>query len=136
MVNVPEKEWYQVNNTHEAIIPLELFEKAQELHTKDTRTAPGKTETYLFSGFLKYADCGKSMTRSASNGFVYYNCSTYKRKSKDKCTKHTMRLDVLEKTVLLVIQKQIELVESLKEVLNNINQAPVIQTKSKRLNIF
>ena len=133
MVNVPEEEWYQVNNTHEAIIPLELFEKSQELHAKDTRTAPGKTETYLFSDFLKCADCGKSMTRRASNGFVYYNCSTYKRKSKDKCTKHTMRLDVLEKTVLLVIQKHIELVESLEEVLNNINQAPVVQTKSARL---
>ncbi|WP_099204935.1 recombinase family protein [Scatolibacter rhodanostii] len=133
MVNVPEEDWFQVNNTHEAIISLELFEKAQELHAKDTRTAPGKTETYLFSGFLKCADCGKSMTRRASNGFVYYNCSTYKRKSKDKCTKHTMRLDVLEKTVLLVIQKQIELVESLEEVLNNINQAPVVQTKSTRL---
>lgn len=133
MVNVPEEDWFQVNNTHEAIISLELFEKAQELHAKDTRTAPGKTETYLFSGFLKCADCGKSMTRRASNGIVYYNCSTYKRKSKDKCTKHTMRLDVLEKTVLLVIQKQIELVESLEEVLKNINQAPVVQTKSTRL---
>ncbi len=133
MVNVPEEEWYQVNNTHEAIIPSELFEKARELHEKDTRTAPGKTENYLFSGFLKCADCGKSMTRRASNGLVYYNCSTYKRKSKDKCTKHTMRLDILEKTILLVIQKQIELAESLEEILNNIKQAPVVQTKSARL---
>lgn len=133
IVNVPEEEWYQVNNTHEAIVPLELFEKACELNSKDTRTAPGKTENYLFSGFLKCADCGKSMTRRASNGFVYYNCSTYKRKSKDKCTKHTMRLDVLEKTILLAIQKQIELTENLEEVLNNIRQAPVIQTKSAHL---
>lgn len=99
----------------------------------DTRTAPGKRETYLFSGFLKCADCKKSMTRRASNGFVYYNCSTYKRKSKDKCTIHTMRLDVLEKTVLVVIQKHIELVESLEKVIDNINRAPVVQTKSTRL---
>lgn len=133
MVNVPEEEWYQVDHTHEAVIPLELFEKAQGLHAKDTRTAPGKTEKYLFSGFLKCADCGKSMTRRTSNGFVYYNCSTYKRKSKDKCTKHTIRLDVLEKAVLLAIQKHIELVENLEEVLNNINQAPVVQTKTIRL---
>ena len=133
MINVPEEEWDRVENTHEAIITLELFEKAQELHAMDTRTAPGKRETYLFSGFLKCADCKKSMTRRASNGFVYYNCSTYKRKSKDKCTIHTMRLDVLEKTVLVVIQKHIELVESLEKVIDNINQAPVVQTKSTRL---
>ena len=133
MINVPEEEWDRVENTHEAIITLELFEKAQELHAMDTRTAPGKRETCLFSGFLKCADCKKSMTRRASNGFVYYNCSTYKRKSKDKCTIHTMRLDVLEKTVLVVIQKHIELVESLEKVIDNINQAPVVQTKSTRL---
>lgn len=133
VIAVPEEEWYKVENTHEAIIPLELFKKAQELHMKDTRTASGKKENYLFSGFLKCSDCGKSMTRRPSNGLVYYNCSTYKRKSKDKCTIHSMRLDILEKTVLLVIQKQVELVEQLEEVLNNINLTPTIQTKSTRL---
>ena len=132
-IRTPEDEWYQVENTHDAIISVELFEKAQELQEKDTRTAPNKKETYLFSGFLKCADCGKAMTRRVSAGFVYYNCSTYKRKSKDKCTKHTMRLDILEKTVLLVIQKHIELVEALEDTIRNINAAPVVQTKSTRL---
>lgn len=136
LVNVPEEEWVQVAGTHEAIIPVELFEKARELHAKDTRIAPGKTEPCLFSGLLKCADCGKSMTRRASNGFVYYNCSTYKRKSKDQCTKHTMRLDILEKTVLLVLQKQIELVEDLGNVLDSIHQAPAVQTKSTRLELI
>jgi DNA invertase Pin-like site-specific DNA recombinase len=132
-IRTPEDEWYQVENTHDAIISVELFEKAQELQEKDTRTAPNKKETYLFSGFLKCADCGKAMTRRASAGFVYYNCSTYKRKSKDKCTKHTMRLDILEKTVLTVIQKHIELVAALEVAISNINEAPVVQTKSVRL---
>jgi len=133
MVNMPEDEWYQVEHTHALIVSPELFEMAQELHAKDTRTAPDKKENYLFSGFLKCTDCKKAMTRRASKEIVYYNCSTYKRKSKDKCTKHTMRLDKLENTVLLVIQKQIELVEALKEVIESINQAPVVQTKSTRL---
>lgn len=132
-IRTPEDEWYQVEDTHDAIISAELFEKAQELQEKDIRTAPNKKETYLFSGFLKCADCGKAMTRRASAGFVYYNCSTYKRKSKDKCTKHTMRLDILEKTVLTVIQKHIELVEVLEDIIRNINEAPVVQTKSTRL---
>lgn len=132
-VRTPEEEWYQVENTHEPIIPLELFENAQALCEKDTRAAPGKKENYLFSGFLKCADCGKAMTRRACSGYVYYNCSTYKRKSKDKCTKHTMRLDVLEKAVLTAIQKHIELVEALEGVIKNINEAPVVQTKSTRL---
>ena len=69
-------EWYQVEHTHEPIVSSELFEIAQELHAKDTRTAPDKKENYLFSGFLKYADCKKAMTRRASKEIVYYNCST------------------------------------------------------------
>ena len=132
-VNTPENEWYQVKHMHDAIIDPALFEKAQALHGKDTRTAPGKRENYLFAGFLKCADCGKAMTRRTSGRFVYYNCSTYKRKSKEKCTKHTMRLDILENAVLIAIQKHIELVANLEEIIDNIHQAPVAQSKSNRL---
>ena len=133
MVSTPEDEWYQVEHTHDPVISPELFEKAQEFQTKDIRAAPKKKENYLFSGFLKCADCGKAMTRRASKEFIYYNCSTYKRKSKNKCTKHTMRLDKLENAVLIVIQKQIELSASLGAVIESINQAPVAETKYTRL---
>lgn len=131
-INVPEKDWYQVENTHEPIVSVEIFKKAAEIYTKDTRAAPGKKKTYLFSGFLKCADCGKAMTRRSASGFVYYNCSTYKRKSKTKCTKHTIRLDILEKTVLLVIQKQIELISSIQTVIDRINEAPAANTQAAR----
>lgn len=132
-IRTPEDEWYQVEDTHDPIIDLDVFQRAQELSEKDTRTAPDKKETYLFSGLLKCADCHKAMTRRASAGFVYYNCSTYKRKSKEKCTKHTMRLDKLENAVLIFIQKHVELVEALEDAIKKINEAPVVQTKSIRL---
>lgn len=132
-VKTPEEQWYQVEDTHEAIIPAAIFERARELQEKDSRAAPGKREIYLFSGLLKCADCGKSMTRRASNGHVYYSCSTYKRKSRDKCSKHSMRLDILKKTVLTVIRKHVELAEALEEVIRNVNEAPEAQTKSVRL---
>ncbi|MCQ1531195.1 hypothetical protein [Lutispora saccharofermentans] len=50
-------------------------------------------------------------------------CSTYKRKSKDKCKKHTMRLDILETAVLMAISKQIELIENLEGIIAEINNA-------------
>ena len=31
------------------------------------------------------------MTRKTARGLVYYTCSTYRRKSKTACTKHTIR---------------------------------------------
>lgn len=132
-IQTPEDEWYRVENTHEPIINKELFQAAQDMRKKDTRCAPGEKRNYLFAGFLKCADCHKSMTRRASKNLVYYNCSTYKRKSKDKCTIHSMRLDTLTKSVLAAIQIQISLVENLAEVIDEINKAPVVENKSVRL---
>ncbi len=59
---VPEEEWFIVENTHEAIIDRETFDKVQGLLKRDTRTAPKEKQLYLFSGFLKCADCGRAMS--------------------------------------------------------------------------
>ncbi len=50
----------------------------------------GTRTLHLFAGFLRCADCGKSMSRKTARGIVYYTCSTYRRKSKTACTKHTI----------------------------------------------
>ena len=71
---VPEEEWVRVPNTHEAIITHETFDRVQALLLRDTRTAPKGQELHLFSGFLKCADCGKSVTRSQSGKNIYYAC--------------------------------------------------------------
>ena len=69
---VPEDEWVRVPDTHEAIIPHETFDKVQALLVRDTWTSPKGREVHLFSGFLKCADCGKSITRSQSGKNIYY----------------------------------------------------------------
>ena len=130
-INLNEKDWYVVQNTHEAIIDKETFEKAQKLHKRDTRICPNKRKVYIFFFFLKCADCKKAMTRKSAKNIVYYSCSTYSRKLKTACTKHTIREDVLEKAVLTAIQKQIALVDNLNEIIDEINNAPVIHKKSK-----
>ena len=131
---VPEEEWFIVENAVPAIIDKDTFEAAQSLHRRDTRTAPGKQEVYLFAGFIRCADCRKSMVRHTSKNLVYYQCRTNRDKSKAKCTKHSIRLDVLEQAVLAAVQKQIEFVDSLSEIIKEINDAPVVHTESIRLN--
>ena len=133
-INLKEKDWYIVQNTHEAIIDKETFEKAQKLHQRDTRVCPNKRKVYTFSGLLRCADCKKAMTRKSAKNIVYYSCSTYSRKLKTACTKHTIRGDVLEKAVLTAIQKQIALVDNLTEIIDEINNTPVIHRESKRIN--
>ena len=44
---VPEDEWYIVENTHEAIIDREAYEKVQRLLIRDTRTGPQQKKLYL-----------------------------------------------------------------------------------------
>ena len=101
---MPEEDWFIVENTHEAIIDRETFDKVQGLLKRDTRTAPKAKQLYLFSGFLKCADCGRAMSRIASKGiYVYYQCGTYKSLSKKACTMHSIKSDRLEAGVLFAI---------------------------------
>lgn len=132
-VAVPEDEWFIKEHTHQAIIDQEIFDKVQIMQQRDTRTSPEQKELYLFSGFLRCADCKKALTRKKSKGYVYYSCRTYNEKSKTKCTKHSIREDVLQKAVLLAIQKQIDLVGTLAEIIESINSTPILHTQSKRL---
>ena len=131
---VPEEEWFIVENTHEAIIDRETFAKVQSLLKRDTRTAPKAKQLYLFSGFLKCADCGRAMSRIASKGiYVYYQCGTYKSLSKKACTMHSIKIDRLEAGVLFAIQQQVHLAITYSEFVARINSAPLKKSKSKRL---
>ena len=123
-----------MENTHEAIIDRETFNKVQGLLKRDTRTAPKQKQLYLFSGFLKCADCGRAMSRIASKGvYVYYQCGTYKSLSKTACTMHSIKNTRLEVGVLFAIQQQVHLAVTYSELVSRINAAPLKKSKSHRL---
>ena len=131
---VPEEEWVRVPDTHEAIISHGTFDKVQALLLRDTRTTPKGRELHLFSGFLKCADCGKSVTRSQSGKNVYYACSTYKNRSRTACTMHSIKHNRLEAAVLFAIQYQVSTAVSYSEMIARINTAPLKKSQSHRLN--
>ena len=124
---VPEEDWITVEQTHEAIIPGELFDKAQALFERDTRTAPTHKQVYLFSGFLRCADCGKAMNRKQISqpygSYHYYICSTFKKQHSGACTKHTIRSDRLEQAVLETLRSQIALAVEMDELIAEINRS-------------
>ncbi len=130
---VPQSEWYIVENTHEPIIDRAIFEKVQQLLKRDTRTAPQQKTLYLFSGFLRCADCGKAMARSKVKGTVYYFCRTYKDQSKTACTKHSIKHNRLEMAVLYAIQQQIYLAVHYSDTIAQINTTPLQKSQSIRL---
>lgn len=130
---VPENEWFIKENTHEPIIEREIFEKVKRLLQKDTRTSPKKNTLYLFSGFLRCADCQKAMVRSEVKGHVYYYCSTYKSRSKNVCTKHTIHHERLEAAVLFAIQQYVYLAIDYTKTIEQINRAPIVKSQDKKL---
>ena len=132
-VAVSEEEWFVKENTHDPIFKQEEYDTLARLMERDTRTANGERNVHLFSGFLKCLDCNKALQRSSAKGTVYYACRTYKEKSKEKCTKHCIREDVLARAVLGSIQAQIVLIDSLCEMIDEINRAPAVDTKSQRI---
>ena len=131
--DVPPEDWIVVENTHEAIIEKPLFEKVQQMLKRDTRTSPKKNELYLFSGFLKCADCGKAVTRGGSGGNVRYYCSTYKVRSRLACTMHSIKHNRLETAVLYAIQQQVYLAVSFSDMVSRINTAPLQKSQSAQI---
>lgn len=132
-ISTPEEEWFVVEDTHEPIIDKATFRLAQELCRKDTRAAPGERKTYLLSGYVFCADCGRAMARSVSKGIGYYACRTYKDKLRTVCSRHSIRIDKVEGIVLAVIQSQISLLESTESLLEEIRRAPGMEGESQRI---
>ena len=130
-VNLAEDAWFVKENTHEAIIDRERFEKAQDLMTRDTRSPPHTGKLYPFSGFLRCADCGRAMCRRPAKQLVYYACRTYI--TTGLCSRHSIRHDKLEGTVLAVLNQQISLMDDLDGLIDELNAAPVQQITFTRL---
>ena len=134
--NVPEEEWVRVENTHEPIIEKELFCKAQELSNKDTRVEKRTNKLSVFAGILKCNECKRAMNKKSSTNksgktYEYYICSTYRKKSNKLCTKHTIKVDNLEKAVLYAINYHIEKLinpeEIVKKVEKEIKNKPILK---------
>ena len=132
-IRVPEDEWYVVENTHEPTFTQEEYDALIRVLQRDTRTPNGKREVHLFSGFLRCYDCNKALQRANAKGRTYYCCRTYKEKSTAHCTKHSIRLDILESAVLKSIQVQIALLDSVADFAEDINCTPATEQQSKRV---
>jgi len=133
----PPDKWIEIENSHEAIVERGIFDMAQILLNRDTRTPPTQNKVYLFSGFLRCADCRKAMNRKLISqpygDYHYYVCSTYKKMSKEICSKHTIRSDKLEDAVFTTIQQHIRFAVSMEEMIAAINERGNVATSSRRL---
>lgn len=90
LVNKPANEWIKVEETHEAIISKEDFNRVRNLLMTDTRNSPDDNEDNSFKGILFCGDCKEAMVRRINKykdtKKVYYICSTKNRG--EGCSRH------------------------------------------------
>ena len=101
------EDWAVFEGTQEAIIDKETFETVQKM--RGTKRAYTKfNEVNIFSGLLYCANCGGKMTirrRKEDRRKDAFICSTYRKKKKNLCTEHAIKVNALEQIVLADIRK-------------------------------
>lgn len=112
VVERDRSEWIVKKDNHPAIIPLERFERVQEIiQSRSRQKKHADNETYLLTGLVKCGYCGKNMKGATSKHkrkkreYVYYRyiCSSYVLGY--DCKHHIVHRDDLENLIINEIKE-------------------------------
>jgi len=116
-------EWIVVENTHEAIIDVATFDKAQEMRSKNTsafyknydRSKHIKNGQHLFKGMLLCGNCGSKIVRRKirenKHEVIYsFVCPVERGKLGVACNVGSFREDDLSSVVFSLVKAQVEIV--------------------------
>ena len=127
-----EQDWILVENTHEAIIEPELFEKVQAINEKAAAAQKANRGKYdhlpkaknIYGKKFTCADCGSVMklVRSISTNkdkvYFTFKCPTHEEHGARACTAKRMRKADVDEAVLSSIKAQFELFLDCREALD------------------
>lgn len=108
--------------------------RAQSMMGIRTR-AESTGSLHPLAGLVKCADCGRSLMRRrirlSDKVYEYYLCPTY-RQSKTACTKHSVRVDHVEREVLKTIREEIAASVDFAKVSKELSGAPQGRSGEKK----
>lgn len=134
---VPKENWIRVEGTHEAIIDRDTFEKAQALFNRHIRKPPRRNEVLLFSGLIRCGHCGRIMSKKTNRHsygtYHYYRCTTHNKMDTSKCTSQSIRVDRIEKAVLVYLQTMVAVCVEYDQLLEKIRHSGSRKTESAAL---
>jgi DNA invertase Pin-like site-specific DNA recombinase len=131
----PKSEWIIVENTHEAIVDMATFEKAQEMRKRNTKdfylnydkSKHIHSKKHLFQGLLVCGDCGSNLVRKkfskkSCKGPKKYSfvCPT-KYKSLTPCDFTSIKESVVFETALSSIKAQVKSAVDLSALVDRLN---------------
>lgn len=109
LIQVPEEDWIVVCGTHEPIIDKETFEAVGRLLRERTKST-GMGTVHPLAGKVKCTDCKSAMVKTSNiykgKRRSYLRCGLYAA-DKTQCAKHSVRLDLLENSVLYALREYI-----------------------------
>lgn len=106
VVRVPKEEWIIVENTHEAIIDKETFERVQNIFAVNKGRVVSDNDV-LLKGFIKCKECNHNIGVNLVRSKNYCFCNYYRKYSKlNLCTSHSMPYQKLEDIVLKEVSEE------------------------------
>lgn len=109
-----KKDWVVVPNTHEPIIPKDLWDTVHAQLNKHSRDINFEKNIGLLAGFIRCGDCGRAMVKTQWDGRVHYSCGSYRRYGASVCTKHYILQADVEAILLHDLNHIIAAVEDLR----------------------
>ena len=105
-ITMPTNKRIIVENTHEAIISKEQFNKVQVLFKERTRKCKNG-EKHIFANKLICKDCKNKMYKCQnSKGYIFFSCK-FSKKIYGNCTRHSIGYDKLKEIVENKIREKI-----------------------------
>jgi hypothetical protein len=139
-----EDEWIVVENTHEGIVPKELFEKAQAVNQRNSAAQKSNSGKYshlpkavnIYGKRLVCADCGaviklcRSISTKKDKAYFTFKCPTFVEHRERGCSDKSISQAEMDAAVLATIQAHIKLFTKHKEVIVKLQAKD--QRKSQR----
>lgn len=113
---LPKEQWIVVENTHEAIIDMETWERAQNILRRKTKQMNLDQNVHIFAGFIECGDCGRAMVKIKRSTGIWYNCGSFNRYGNTVCFSHNISYDELEKIILNDLNIMIKSIKNLKKI--------------------
>lgn len=108
IINKDKSKWIRIENTHEAIIDDDTFNKVQIAMKERTKPMKSTGIVHIFSGKVFCLECKHYMRKKNSTKHEYLVCSNNRDGYDDCINKSSIRYDTLENIILNEINKKIK----------------------------
>ncbi|MBT4511775.1 MAG: recombinase family protein [Chloroflexi bacterium] len=131
-VSLDDPDVIRVPEAHKAIIPRELFDKAQEVLNK-RRPQPGqiraKKNNYILSGLLWCEKHNCSITGTGNKERRYYACESFRRGGRKNSDCALLKKEALEKCVMDTLKDKIFTRDRIAEAINYLVETSKSESK-------